>query len=61
MRKKEELLHYKILGVLREEMLSRGDNYINPNFLNIICEGISDYYDVEDDEVNDWIVEMYSH
>lgn len=34
--------------------------YINPNFLVEITNALSDYYDVEDDEVDEWVMNMFS-
>ena len=33
--------------------------YINPNFLVAISEALQTYCDLYDDDVQDWIVDMY--
>jgi hypothetical protein len=48
----------KILELLKKQ--SKEDwEYFNPNFLTEITQVIEDYYDLRDEDVDEWIDEMY--
>lgn len=51
-------LHEEILELLRKRM-SGEHEYINPHFMQKITSAIYDYYEVEDDEVDQWILDMF--
>jgi len=34
--------------------------YINPHFLQIVSKALSDYYDIEDEDIDAWILDMFS-
>lgn len=51
-------LHEEILELLRKRM--RGEHeYINPHFMRDISNAIYDYYEIEDCEVDQWILDMF--
>lgn len=51
-------LHEEILKVMRER--AEGEHtYINPHFMLAVTEAISDYYEVEDDVVDEWVSGMF--
>ena len=51
-------IHEEILALLRKRMKMEFE-YINPNFLTAINAALSDYYECECDNVDDWIQSMY--
>lgn len=38
----------------------KDDQYINPHFLSIISDALTDYYQIDDEKVDDWIHSMLS-
>ena len=52
-------LHEDILELLKQRAITEPDGYINPNFLVIISQAIYDYYNYEDDIVDEWIRDMW--
>jgi hypothetical protein len=56
-----EKLHEDILNLLKKYAKEEdGFQYINPHFLAGISDLLYDYYDLEDDEVDKWISDMWS-
>jgi hypothetical protein len=51
-------LHDEILALLKKRMKMKYE-YINPNFLTAITMALSDYYECEDNDIDDWIQDMY--
>lgn len=51
-------MHNQILALM-EVKAKEPHDYINPNFLQDITGLIWDYYGVENDIVNDWVVSMF--
>jgi hypothetical protein len=51
-------LHNEILALLKKRMNMKYE-YINPNFLTAITMALSDYYECEDNDIDDWIQDMY--
>lgn len=51
-------LHEEILNVLIKKSVEKYE-YINPNFLSGINTLLWDYYNCEDDGVNEWISDMF--
>jgi len=49
----------EILGMLRDKARSEYQ-YYNPSFLSDLTELINRYYDVEDDDVDEWVCDMFS-
>ena len=49
----------EIMGLLRKKAELPHD-YVNPNFLQLVVELLEEYYDIEDDIVDDWISNMWS-
>jgi len=52
-------LHDEILELMKQKSTEEYE-YINPNFLSGITTLIYDYYQLEDDEVNNWVDGMWS-
>ncbi len=54
-------LHEEILELFRKRMVSEATSfeYINPHFMQEIVTSIYDYYEVDDDEVDQWILDMF--
>lgn len=50
-------LHEEIMESLKARA-DLDDEYINPYFLRKITEAIYSYYQLEDDEVDQWVLEM---
>lgn len=51
-------LHEEILELLRKRM--EGEHKcINPHFMQKLTAALYDYYEVEDDEVDQWILDMF--
>jgi hypothetical protein len=48
----------EILDLLKERALAEHE-YINPHFLQQIQVAIYDYYELEDDIVDDWVIGMF--
>jgi hypothetical protein len=48
----------EILELFRKRM-KMDFEYINPNFMQEITNAIDTYYNLEDDDVDRWIVEMF--
>lgn len=55
----ENSIGEEILGMLRDKARSEYQ-YYNPRFLSDLTELINRYYDVEDDEVDEWVSDMFS-
>lgn len=51
-------LHEEILELLKKRSKGKHE-YINPHFMSNITNTIYDYYGVEDDEVDQWILDMF--
>ena len=51
-------LHEEILDLIRKRV-GEDEEYINPHFMQDITTAIYNYYEVEDDKVDDWIIEMF--
>lgn len=51
-------LHEQILDLLRQKSKAEFE-YINPHFLLAITEAIESYYGSEDDDVDQWIQDMF--
>ena len=49
----EEIIH------MMKTFAESDDGYMNPNFLGGICNELFDFYGYEDDELNDWVRDMY--
>ncbi len=56
--KVEGTLPEKILELLKEQS-QKEHTYINPNFLQIMNSALYDYYDLEDEDVDQWINDMW--
>lgn len=52
-------LHEEILQLLKDQARYRPNEYINPNFLMEVSEALFDFYGIEDDEVDDWVQDMW--
>lgn len=50
----------KIMDLLIEQS-KKPQEYINPNFLDEVTTILEDYYQLENDEVNEWIKNMWSY
>lgn len=48
----------EIMDVLRKYS-EKDDEYINPNFLTAINEELKNYFNLEDERVDDWIISMF--
>lgn len=48
----------EVLNLLRERS-RKDDEYINPNFLLAIENLLYEYYELEDDDVSEWIQSMW--
>tara|TARA_R110000744_G_scaffold335651_1_gene440970 strand:- start:354 stop:536 length:183 start_codon:yes stop_codon:yes gene_type:complete len=51
-------LHEEILDLIRKR-IGDDEEYINPHFMQEITRSVYDYYEIEDDKVDDWIIEMF--
>lgn len=51
-------LHEEILEIMKSRM-SEEHKYINPHFMQKITNAIYDYYEIEDDELDQWILDMF--
>lgn len=58
MRTRKEL-YLEILDILKDRMKNDPNDYCNPYFMHTITEAIYNYYEVEDDEVDEWILDMF--
>ena len=52
-------LQEEILDLLKTRAKERPDEYINPNFLAVVGCALYDYYGLEDDDVSDWMRDMW--
>ena len=51
-------LQEKIMNVIKEH--SKTDtNYVNPYFVEEILEALSGFYELEDDDVEAWLQDMF--
>ena len=48
----------EILELLKEKA-GQEHEYINPNFLTEITNALSEYYELEDDAVDKWVMDMF--
>ena len=48
----------EIIDLLKEKSQQEYE-YINPHFLQAITSSIYDYYNIEDDEVDEWVIGMF--
>lgn len=48
----------QIMKILKDKSQQEHD-YINPHFLVQLQSALYDYYELEDDEVDDWIQDMW--
>jgi hypothetical protein len=51
-------LHEEIMELLRKRARSE-HQYVNPNFLQRLTCALSEYYGLEDDEVDTWVMDMF--
>lgn len=51
-------LHEDILTLLKEKSYDKYE-YINPHFLQTITSALYDYYKIEDEEVDEWVCDMF--
>jgi len=50
-----------IMALLKESAKeSKGFQYVNPHFLSGLSNLLSEYYELEDDKVDEWITNMWS-
>lgn len=54
----KKTLAEEILNLMKERALAEHE-YINPHFLQQIQVAIYDYYELEDDVVDDWVISMF--
>jgi len=55
----DDKLPQQIMELLRERS-NRNNEYINPHFLSEIAGLLESYYHLEDDDVHDWISNIWS-
>jgi len=49
----------KIMQILKDEAARDLPEYTNPHFLNLITSALDEYYQLEDDAVDEYISDMY--
>ena len=54
----EKCLSEEILDLFKKRMKMEYD-YINPHFMQEITRALYDYYKIEDDEVDKWVIDMF--
>ncbi len=58
--KKEAVtLQEKILKTMKTHMKENPNDYINPNFMQSVTRQIYVYFELEDDELDDLILDMF--
>lgn len=54
------MLYNEIMELLKK-YAKEDDEYINPHFLFALTELLCDYSGLEDEEVDQWVQDMWSH